>query len=247
MKSWFSTWFDSKYYPILYQHRNDEEAKKFIDHLLEFLPKKDHADWLDLACGNGRHAIYLAKKGFKVTGLDLSPNAIQHAKNTSNELGLNVEFDVHDMRQSLSPKQFDFIFNLFTSFGYFSSQEEEIETLQSINHALRTPSSYLVIDFLNARKVIDGIVPRETKVINEIEFKLKRYVKNKKVIKEIQINDHGRSSQFEESVNLLFEEDFKFLFDQVGLNVKHTFGNYYLDPFDIKTSDRLIMICQKNA
>ena len=247
MNSWFSTWFDSAYYPILYQHRNDKEAENFIDNLLAFLPKQDQADWLDLACGNGRHAIHLAKKGCNVTGLDLSPNAIQHAKKTANKLHLAIDFDVHDMRQSLSPRQFDFIFNLFTSFGYFSSQEEEIATLRSICQALKTQSSYLVIDFLNARKVIDGIVPRETIVINEIEFKLKRYVKNKKVIKEIQINDRGQSYRFEESVNLLFEEDFKFLFDQVGLNVKHTFGNYHLDPFDIKTSDRLIMICQKNA
>ena len=60
--SWFESWFDSKYYHILYQNRDDNEAKYFIDNLLDAFHFKKGARLLDLACGKGRHSIYLNSK-----------------------------------------------------------------------------------------------------------------------------------------------------------------------------------------
>lgn len=246
MKSWFSTWFDSAYYPILYQHRNDKEAQLFINNLMEFLPVKNKMDLLDLACGNGRHAIHLAKMGHTVTGLDLSPNAIQEANRTAFTNNLDVHFDVHDMRKSLAPRQFDIIFNLFTSFGYFSDENDERSTLQSIHEALKSNRSYFVMDFLNARRVIDNLKLSEVKQLSGIDFHIRRHIENKKVIKNIRFTDKGQVFNFQESVNLLFKEDFSALFDQVGFQMINTFGDYQLNPFDKNQSDRLIMICQKH-
>ena len=82
---WFAEWFDTSYYHTLYQHRNDPEAKEFIERLVAHLSLKPGTKVLDLACGKGRHSIYLNQMGFQVTGADLSSNSITIAKEFENE------------------------------------------------------------------------------------------------------------------------------------------------------------------
>src|SRR5688500_2509825 len=115
-QEWFSTWFDSPYYHILYNNRDEQEAEQFMDKLLAYLHPKPHEKVLDLACGKGRHSVYLNQKGFDVTGIDLSEQSIAYARQFENE---RLHFAVHDMREVYQPETFDFILNLFTSFGYF--------------------------------------------------------------------------------------------------------------------------------
>src|SRR5215470_3978830 len=78
--NWFANWFDSPHYHQLYAHRSDAEAAGFIDALIDRLTPEEHASILDLGCGAGRHAKYLASKGFCVTGLDLSAASIRAAR-----------------------------------------------------------------------------------------------------------------------------------------------------------------------
>ncbi|MFB6258319.1 MAG: cyclopropane-fatty-acyl-phospholipid synthase family protein, partial [Flavobacteriales bacterium] len=70
-KGWYETWFDSPYYHILYKDRDEEEAAFFVDRLMERLRAEKGDRILDLACGKGRHAVQLHRKGFDVTGVDL--------------------------------------------------------------------------------------------------------------------------------------------------------------------------------
>ncbi len=80
MKNWFAKWFDTKYYHILYKDRDYQEARMFIDNITSYLNLPEKAKVLDLACGKGRHSIYLNKLGFDVVGADLSENSINEAK-----------------------------------------------------------------------------------------------------------------------------------------------------------------------
>ena len=112
-ENWFESWFDTEYYHILYKERNDEEAQLLMDNLTHYLNLPEDAKILDLACGKGRHAIYLNSLGFDVTGADLSENSIKEASEFANE---KLHFKVHDMRETCNEK-YDAIFNLFTSFG----------------------------------------------------------------------------------------------------------------------------------
>ncbi|MGZ4035978.1 MAG: class I SAM-dependent methyltransferase, partial [Bacteroidia bacterium] len=93
---WFEGWFDSPYYHLLYKNRDYSEAELFIDNLLSFLKPEQGARFLDIGCGKGRHSIYLNKKGFDVTGIDLAENSISCAKQSENE---HLHFYVHDMRK----------------------------------------------------------------------------------------------------------------------------------------------------
>jgi len=242
-KSWYSNWFDSAYYHLLYQHRDHKEAERFIRNLTRFLApdKDDHI--MDLACGKGRHSAYLNSLGHKVTGLDLSSNNIQHAKQLEND---RLHFDVHDMRDIYQANQFDFIFNLFTSFGYFESSSEDEKVLRAIQQQLK-PGGVLVLDYLNAVHVRNTLVKKEIKKLSGIDFKIERFIHDDVVIKQISFSDRKESYQFQERVELIHLEQFKQHLDVTGLQLLHTFGSYDLEPFDVNTSNRLILIAKKEG
>ena len=239
-KEWFKEWFNSPYYHILYQNRNLKEADLFIQNLSDFLQIKQNANVLDLACGNGRHSIILNKLGFNITGVDLSENSISIAKQSENK---NLQFHVHDMRNKFGSETYDYIFNLFTSFGYFNSMDENVKMLDSINKMIR-PQGILIIDFLNAQKIIRELKSHEIKTIDKIQFNINRYIENKKVYKKISIIDpFGENYEFTERVQLFNLDDFNSLL-KPNFKIIHTFGDFYLNKFDSEISDRLIIIAQ---
>ena len=114
-KEWFENWFDTSYYHILYDYRNDDEAKLFMSNLIGFLNLSQGDKILDLPCGKGRHSLFLNSQGFDATGADLSVNSIMHAKQFQKE---GLSFEIHDMRNPLNGK-YDSIFNLFTRLRMF--------------------------------------------------------------------------------------------------------------------------------
>ncbi|WP_121665614.1 class I SAM-dependent methyltransferase [Mesonia aquimarina] len=237
--NWYASWFDTDFYHILYRDRGYQEAQDFMQNLVDFLQLEKKAKLLDLACGKGRHSIYLHKLGYNVTGVDLSKNSIAEAK-THEKQGL--DFQVHDMCKPL-PEKFDAVFNLFTSFGYFEKEESNLNTIKAIKQELK-PNGFGVIDFMNVEKVITNLVPEETKSVKGIDFNISRWVENGFIFKRIQFEAEGDQHDYIERVKALRLEDFKDYFKKAGINLKHTLGDYDLHEFDEKKSDRLILIFQ---
>ncbi|MEN0005395.1 MAG: class I SAM-dependent methyltransferase [Bacteroidota bacterium] len=237
-KEWFENWFDSPYYHILYKNRDDREAKAFIDALLRHLGPSAQANILDLACGKGRFSRHLAQKGFDVTGLDLSSNSIDYARRYEQE---NLSFFQHDMRRPFRTNYFDYIFSFFTSFGYFDTDEEHLQTLQAIRQGLR-PNGVLVLDFFNSTYVKNQLLGEEEKVLDGIRFKIKKWVDDTSVFKTIQFEDQGTAYTFTEQVRLFSLDDFRQLFRVASIEIVGTFGNYQLAPFRQQESPRLILV-----
>ena len=169
-KDWFDEWFNSIYYHILYKHRDDKEAAEFLNRLIEHFQIPAGSKILDVACGKGRHSRFLSERGFNVTGIDLSKKNIEFAKQYENNL---LHFDVVDMRDVYMPEGFDFVFNLFTSFGYFESKQENLEAIDSIVASLK-PGGKFLLDFLNPYVVINNLVEAEDKEIEDIHFEIER-------------------------------------------------------------------------
>ncbi len=235
--SWFASWFDTPYYHILYKDRNYREAQVFMDNLTHYLNLPDNAKVLDLACGKGRHSIYLNQLGYSVLGVDLSENSIEVAKKNENE---TLHFEVHDMREPLDDK-FDAVFNLFTSFGYFEQEEDNLKTLIAIKENL-SEYGFAVIDFMNVPFVLDNLVAEETKTVDTIDFHLKRYLLDGYIIKEIKFEDQGQKFHYTEKVRALTLEDFTQMMEEAGIYLLDTFGDYKLKKYHKKDSERLIMI-----
>jgi SAM-dependent methyltransferase len=236
-ENWFSTWFDTPYYHILYKNRNDEEAQAFMDNITHYLNMPENGTILDLACGKGRHSIYLNKLGYNVTGVDLSENSIAIAKESSNE---TLQFKTHDMREPMN-ETYDAVFNLFTSFGYFDSHEDNIKTLKAIKESINE-YGFGVIDFFNADFIIENLVAEETKEIDGITFHIKRSVENKKIIKEIRFEDKGESFFFTEKVSAFTLADFEAMMEEAGIYLLEIFGDYKLRKFYKTQSERLILL-----
>ncbi|WP_396181809.1 class I SAM-dependent methyltransferase [Flavobacterium sp.] len=236
-ESWFTTWFDSPYYHILYKNRNEEEAQAFMDNLTHYLNMPENATILDLACGKGRHSIYLNKLGYQVTGVDLSENSIAVAQEF---LNATLQFKTHDMREHLN-ETFDGVFNLFTSFGYFETHEDNIKTLKTIKESINE-YGFGVIDFFNADFIIENLVAEETKEIDGITFNIKRFVENKKINKEIRFSDNGESYFFTEKVSAFTLADFEKMMEEAGIYLLEIFGDYKLRKYYKSESERLIMI-----
>ena len=232
-------WFDSDYYHILYKHRDYNEARNFIDNIIEYLDLKKGSKILDLACGIGRHSIYLDKLGFKVVGTDKSPNNIKIAKASQNQ---SLNFLQMEMIDNTNHK-YDGIFNLFTSFGYVN-HDYNLKTVKNIERQLKDNGT-VVVDFMNTLFVKNNLVIEETKVINDLSFKIKRRSDGKFIYKEIKFNDK-KDYFFHEKVMDLSLNDFESYLKRYNLRIIKTFGDYNLNDFDIKNSERLIMVIKKS-
>ncbi len=234
---WFTDWFNTSYYHTLYKDRNDIDAQLFIRNIIDFLKIPLNSHLLDLPCGKGRHSIYLNSLGYKVTGADLSQNSIKDAKIHENS---TLDFKLKDMRKPFELK-YDAVFNLFTSFGYFENDEDDILVLENIKKGLNK-NGLLILDFLNVVTVKNNLVKKEVKTVDNITFNIQRKIKNGFILKHISFYDKGIKHAFLERVKYIDLKKFETYFSEAGLRIHHVFGDYHLSKFNPNTSKRLIFV-----
>ena len=239
--AWFEEWFDSPFYHILYKDRDDKEAESFISNLVNFLKPKNNTVFVDVACGKGRHSMFLNSLGFTVDGFDLSENSIANAKLKETD---TLHFYTNDIRVPLKENHYNYAFNLFTSFGYFDNEKDNQKAIDAIAKSL-TSNGILVLDFMNSNKVINTLVQSEEKEIDGICFNINRSYKNQHIIKDINFKFEGNDYHFQEKVKAITLASFKKYFEKANLTIDTIFGDFNLNPFDIDSSDRLILIARK--
>lgn len=239
---WFASWFDSPYYHQLYAHRDLTEAAGFIDALIARLDPAAGASMLDLGCGAGRHARRLATHGFDVTGLDLSADSIRQASTHADE---RLRFARHDMRVPFGFETFDYVLNLFTSFGYFDRAEDHLAVVRNIAAALR-PGGALVLDYLNVTVAEAQLRPYETLERDGVRYAISRRSDAAHIYKLITVSG-GRSTAIahEERVAKFGLEDFRLMLALYGLDIEAVYGDYAFGSFDPRSSPRLIVVARK--
>ncbi len=240
-KEWFKAWFNTPYYHLLYKHRDHKEAASFIDNLIKELNPSAASSILDLACGRGRHSIYLNEKGFEVTGVDISESSILFAKAYEND---RLKFEIHDMRCPFERKSFDVILNLFTSFGYFDDREDNQRVIDSAYESLK-PGGTLVLDYLNTEKVSKTLPIRETIAREDVVFTILKRQTEEDIVKEISFSAEKKEYKFSERVNKISTHQFEEYFQKSGFTIKAMFGDYKLQGFDPETSDRMIWVVER--
>jgi len=242
--AWFKEWFNTPYYHILYKDRDFQEAEIFISKLTKFLKLPKNSKIIDLACGKGRHSLYLNRLGYDVMGLDLSEESILHNQQFENE---NLKFAVHDMRDEIFPQliseKADMVMNLFTSFGYFDDEKDDERVFVSVKNALKNKGIF-VLDFLNEEFVKKTLVPETIQHKGGIDFHIKKRIENNYIIKDIIFEDDNQQHHYFEKVKLHKAEEILEIAEKIGFSKKHIFGNYLLEDFDAKTSPRSILILE---
>lgn len=246
--NWYEEWFDSPLYEFLYASRDEKDANRLADLIEEKIPLKEYRQIVDVGCGRGRHSISLAERGYRVTGFDLSPLAVEKAKKSAKERGLNnVRFRVQDMRVPLQ-ETFDGAVNLFTTFGYFMDEKENRDVLKSISRMLK-PDGRFLIDFLNAGRVKRELVPEENGSHNGIDYHIKRYIRNGCVYKEIEFGGRGLDTprHYTERVHLFDRDWMEEGLQNAGFSIESVMGDYDGKPFDEKHSPRLIILSERTV
>lgn len=233
---WFESWFDTPYYHILYRNHDFAEAEQFITLLTQYLQLPEHSKIIDLACGKGRHSVYLNQLGYDVLGLDLSQKSIKHDKAFENE---TLHFRVHDMRNPIEGEKVDAVFNLFTSFGYFDNVEDDKKVFQSVSNILK-PEGYFVLDFLNPFYVEKHLTEHQTITRDDIDFRITKKIEDHFIIKNIDFEDGGQPYHFFEKVKLHTPEKILNYAEEFGFERLKMWGDYQLNEFDSEHSPRCI-------
>lgn len=242
-KAWFTQWFNSSHYHHLYSHRDEQEAADFIYRLLAHLKPASGSNILDVGCGRGRHSRTLAGKGFEVTGIDVAPDNIEYALQFAND---QLHFQVHDMRRILCVRCFDYVFNFFTSFGFFNTPIEHRNAIHTMASALKK-DGVLVMDYLNAVATASHLIPSEEKWVEGTKYVIERWMDDRYFFKRITIHDEELSSplSFTEQVARFTKEDLCKMLQEQGLEIVEIFGNYQLDTFEETSSPRLIILAKQ--
>lgn len=240
-KNWYQKWFNTPYYHLLYHQRDNSEAELLISNLIKELNPAQDSHFLDLACGKGRHSLYLHQQGFEVTGMDLSAESVNIAQQSADD---KLHFICGDMREDYGQNRFDFILNLFTSFGYFENNQENLRVCSQMAKALK-PGGKVLIDFLNVHQVEQGLVAQDEFIIDDCQFAIERKIVEGKVLKTIRVKQGKKEELFYECVQLLREDDFKKLIRESGLHYEQSFGDYTFEPFSAEKSKRLIILASK--
>ncbi len=180
--NWYEEWFNTKEYLEIYKNRDDVEAETLAELILSNIKIEDSAKVLDMTAGAGRHAINFARRGFNVTAVDLSENLLKVAKENASVYDFQIDFVHSDIRKFETSDKFDLVLNLFTSIGYFESDEENFELLRKAYNFLK-PGGYFVLDYFNRNYLETNLVPNSVETINGTIINQNRSIQGNRVIK----------------------------------------------------------------
>jgi ubiquinone/menaquinone biosynthesis C-methylase UbiE len=159
---WYSEeagFFGKDYFKEYTSALTPEKTKQQVGAVIKLLKMKRGMKVLDLACGHGRHAIPLAKKGYKMTGLDLNGYFLQEAKKAAKKAKQKIQWIKSDMREIPFENEFDVVVNLFTSFGYLENDAEDQKVLHAVAKALK-PKGKFLMNVASREWVTHNFVPR---------------------------------------------------------------------------------------
>jgi len=241
-KDWFKYWFNSHQYFLIYKNRNEEEARQFFNLIERNIPLQRQWRILDFCCGYGRLAKIFSREGYNITGIDLSEFFINEAKKMFREENLQGEFKICDVRNFKEKDAYELGINFFTSFGYFS-EEENLLTFKNLCESI-VKNGWVVIDYFNPDFVINNLVEKEKFEFESSEILIERKIENERVNKIIVIKTNDRVEKYFESIRIYELDDFKNMFERNGFTTVKVFGDYAGNSFD-SNSPRMIIFSQK--
>lgn len=257
---WWETVFDEKYLKTYVDTVTPERTAKEVNLILERINLKKGGRILDLACGYGRHAIELARKGYRVTGVDFSKLFIELARNEAKKQNVHVSFIRDDMRKIAFKNKFDAIINMFTSFGYFDGKNDHVIVFRNISRALK-PGGKFLMDLSNAlgwllimsqKGAIDkgsGLLTMLTKdkLSNGLAVETKNEF-NPESLRSLMTRtwrEKGKTRDYTISVRVFFLPELKKMMQENGLRVEKVWGKLDGSPFRMD-SPRLVVLATKS-
>ncbi|PWW83029.1 MULTISPECIES: class I SAM-dependent methyltransferase [Prosthecochloris] len=247
-KEWFAEWFNHPLYLKVYSHRNDDEARTCLETIISktglesFEPSGIAV--MDIACGAGRHALELARQGFRTTANDLSPFLLECTRSQAEQENISIECTREDMRHITAENRYDLVVQLFASFGYFKTKEEDLQVLQNVYRSLKNDGWY-ILDLMNPVYLKKNLIPTSSRNIEGLNVSEQRSIKSNRVIKQITIRSSDESISFEESVRLYSLKTMEDMLESTGFIIDGIIGNYKGAAYNTETSPRMMIFAKK--
>lgn len=233
---WYKGWFGTRYYALLYGHRDERDARAWVDAILGYWSLPPGSRILDMACGRGRHVKWFRERGMAVSGIDISEGSIAEARIQLPD----VDLQVHDMREPFAQERYDAVVCLFTSLGYFDSVDDDRAVLHAAYTALR-PGGVFVIDFMNTPRVLHELVPQQELEREGVRFRLTRTLEEDTIVKRIQVQDGDLQQEYEERVQALLPEVIEALCKEAGFELVDRTDGPILQTYSEEFSDRCVL------
>ena len=243
---WYKTFFDEDYLRIYTPFLPPEKTAREVADITALLALPSGSKLLDLCCGYGRHAILLAQHGYQVTGLDLSEVLLQKARRDADAVNTRIRWLQSDMKYIPFKNEFDAITNIFTSFGYLESEEEDLQVLQQVYQALK-PGGLFLLETVYQPRVVRSFTPHgitryENGLIVLEERRLDLLTSRNEVHITI-IDQQGARTEHRHSMRIYTLTELARMLKAVGLPIQAYYGG--LDGSVLTMDSRLVIISQK--
>ncbi len=243
---WYISFFNEDYLSIYAPFLPAERTDREVEGIIRLLNVPPGSSILDLCCGHGRHAIPLAQHGYKVTGQDLSPIFLQRAKTEAEAQKVQVNWVQGDMRTVPFEDTFDTAINIFTSFGYLESEDEDQQVLRQVHKALK-PGGLFLLETIYQPRVIHGFTPHGITRYNDGMLVLEeRHIDLRASRNEIHITmlyPDGRRTEHNQSIRIYTLTELIRMLATAGLQVLAYYGG--LDGSSLSLDSRLVILAQK--
>jgi 2-polyprenyl-3-methyl-5-hydroxy-6-metoxy-1,4-benzoquinol methylase len=224
----------------------DERTLAQVEFVIEKLGLAEGARVLDLACGHGRIALELARRGYRVTGLDLSSRSLQLARAAAAEQGLAIDWVEADMRNLPSGREFDAVVSVFTAFGYFADERENQRVLNAVAAAL-VPGGAFLIDVINLLALAGGYRERwwgERDGVLQIDENEFDFLEGRNRARWTFVHPDGSRTELVHSVRTYTPHELAVMLEAAGLAVEAAWGGWDGAELSFK-SRRLIFLARK--
>ena len=247
-KHWYDEFFHEDYLKVFGDEFTPERATAEVAFLEKVLGLKRGQQVLDLACGQGRHAVPLAQHGMQVTGLDLMPDYLAMAKKSAKAAKVELELVQSDMRQIPFKSRFDAVINMYTAFGYLETEEDDLQVLREVAKALK-PGGKVLLDLWNREWAIRNMLTHEWREAADgtlyLEHRQLNLATSRVKVSVIMVPPNGpRHDSIGWNVRIFSLTELSSLIERAGLHVLTVYGGYESQSYTLN-SDRMILVAQK--
>ncbi len=247
MAQWYREFFDDLYLRVYQPLEAPEKVRQEVDFIVKALDLPAGAKVLDLCCGQGRHSLELARRGFQVVGVDLSEALLYAARKRAESEGLNVTFLHCDMREIDFADDFDAVINMFTSFGYLESEVEDEKVLGKVAQALKSGGKFLM-DVVNRDRLVRDFQAREWHAADEgwlvLEERTFDHLSGRMETRWVCVARDGVRYERLSSVRLYTASELRTMLERAGLKVTKLFGDYDGSPYSWDSQRLIIVACK---
>lgn len=245
------SWYDDDdfwrlFEPLLFDDEHLHRADLEVDALIDLAHLEADADVLDLAAGVGRHAIPFAQRGHRVTAVDRTATYLDRAGAHAKEAGVELELVLEDMRRFARAESFDLALNLYTSFGFFADEADDLRVAENLRRSLR-PGGCAVLEMMSKevlardwlerdwREGADGALLLEKRTLSDHYTRVRSDW--------ILITKSGKRREYFFEHRLYAASELAALLHQAGFSKVSIYGDYFGVPYD-HDAERMVAVAR---